>query len=181
MKVIGILCSPRRHGNTAILIQEALEGARELGAEVELLNITDKIINFCDGCESCLETGECHINDDMQEIYIKLIESDGIIIATPVYFWSVSAQAKIFIDRTYALFRQRKLRNKVGGIVVVAARAGCSSACGPLRAFLQRHRMIEGGTAMAYGWKRGEVEQDEHGLREARTVGRAVVRAIQRL
>lgn len=180
MKVIGIVGSMRRKGNTAILVQESLLGAEELGAEVALLHLSDREIAFCDGCESCVQTGECSIADDMQPLYDQLLAADGIILGTPVYFWNVSAQLKTFMDRTYALQHQRKLRNKVGGIVVVAERAGCVAAFSALSAFFTLHRMIEGGGAIAYGRKQGAVRLDERGLREARAAGRAVVRAIQR-
>lgn len=68
MKVLGIVFSPRRNGNTEILVREALKGAEEVGAETELITTRDYKINPCDGCESCYETGKCHINDDMQII-----------------------------------------------------------------------------------------------------------------
>ena len=177
---IGIVGSPRQQGNTAILVGEALAGAQELGAEVELLHIGDKEIGFCDGCESCVETGECKVADYMQQIYAQLLAADGIVLGTPVYFWNVSAQMKAFIDRTYALQHQRKLRNKVGGIVVVAERAGCVAAFSALTAFFSLQRMVEAGGAIAYALREGTVRQDERGLREARAAGRAVVRAIQK-
>ncbi len=172
--------SPRQQGNTAILVQEALAGAAELGADVKLLHLDGKDIAFCDGCESCIETGECKVADDMQQIYAEVLAADGIILGTPVYFWNVSAQMKAFIDRTYALQHQRKLRNKVGGIVVVAERAGCVAAFSALTAFFSLHRMVEAGGAIAYARQEGAVRQDERGLREARAAGRAVVRAIQK-
>ena len=85
MKIIGIVCSPRVGGNTEILMQEAMSGAEEVGAETELIFIRDKNIRPCDGCCSCEVSGKCHIDDDMQEIYEKLLDSDGIIISAPTY------------------------------------------------------------------------------------------------
>lgn len=196
MKVLGIVCSPRKGGNTEILVQEALAFARENGAEeVELLTLAGKDIAPCDGCAICRETGNCVISDDMQGIYTKMLQADGIIFGSPVYFWGVTAQAKAFIDRTYclagghrALFlkdrqageqRQRGLRNKVAGIIVVTRRAGATSAFRQLADFIRIHRMVEGGGAIAYGDEKGDVRKDEQGLREARWTGRAVVRAIR--
>lgn len=197
MKVLGIVCSPRVHGNTEILVQEALEAAREQGAEVELVTLAGKHISPCDACESCAKTGECRINDDMQQIYPKLLESDGIIFGSPIYFWTISAQAKALIDRTFVFSRaqralvantrpvhnpyQEGLRDKVGGIIVVSTRCGGTLAFEELRAFLRLHRMIDGGGAIAYGDKKGAVKHDEQGMKEARYAGKSVVRTIRQI
>jgi len=157
----------------------------------------DRQILPCTGCESCVETGMCCQQDDMQEIYGKLFNSDGIIIGTPVYFWGVTAQAKSFIDRTYCLVSHHRamvhgsglpqesppedLRGKVGGIITVAQRAGATPAVTQISDFYRIHRIVEAGAGIAYARGRGEVRNDEQGLREARLVGRSVVRMINRL
>ena len=83
MKVLGIVCSPRKGGNTEILVREALEGAGEVGGETELILVADKNIAPCDACDTCRETGVCRIKDDMQPIYQQLDQADGIILGTP--------------------------------------------------------------------------------------------------
>ena len=198
MKIIGIVCSPREGGNTEILVSRALDGAKEAGAEeTKVIHLSGKHITPCDGCRTCEETGKCHLDDDMQDIYAELLEADGIIIGTPVFFWGVSAQAKALIDRTLcltfghrAIFRgdkpvagthQEGLRGKVGGIITVARRAGPTLAVRQISDFFRTHRIIEAGAAIAYAYEKGEVKNDEQGLREARWVGRAVVRAINQL
>lgn len=105
MEILGTVCSPRTHGNTETLVQALLAKAQEEGAEIELVTLAGKTISPCDACESCRKTGKCHIKDDMQDIYTKRLEADGIIFSSPVYYWSVSAQAKALIDRTYAFLR----------------------------------------------------------------------------
>ena len=90
-KVLGVSCSPRKGGNTEILLQQALAGAGERGAETELVTIFDKEIKPCDGCYACQKTGKCHIKDDMQSIYDRLLAADGIIWGTPVYYFGVAA------------------------------------------------------------------------------------------
>ena len=127
MKILAISCSPRKQGNTELLLGEALQGAQDEGAEVELYSVSGKTIEPCDGCWTCTKTGECHIKDDMQELYKKLLEADGIIFGTPIYFYAMAAQAKTVMDRTMPLNRpERSLANKVGGVVVVAGRASDS-------------------------------------------------------
>ena len=78
MKILGIVCSPRIHGNTETLVQVALARASEEGAHTELVTLAEKIITPCDACCSCRTSGLCHIDDDMQAIYPKLLESDVI-------------------------------------------------------------------------------------------------------
>src|SRR5512136_653761 len=129
MKILGLCCSPRRQGNTEVLLEVALQGAVEEGAEVELYAVAGKNIKPCVGCRACGDTGECAVKDDMQGLYNKLLSSDGIIFGTPIYFYSMTAQAKTVIDRTIALTHpHRSLANKVGGVVVVAGSMGIIDA-----------------------------------------------------
>ena len=182
MKVLGIVCSPRLHGNTELMVQESLHGAQEAGAEVELVTLAGKNIAFCDGCHSCRANEGCHIKDDMQDIYTKLREADGIIFGTPVYFWSASAQAKTLIDRSYVFRERRDLRNKAAGVVVTVERAGAVSALSVFTNFFNIQRMIMVGSAIGYsGPERGAVKEDKTGIGEARALGRAMVRRIQSL
>jgi multimeric flavodoxin WrbA len=104
------------------LLNEALRGAQAEGAETELYSVVGKTIQPCEGCRACFETGKCKIKDDMPALLDKMVEANGIIFGTPVYFWDVTAQLKAVIDRTFSLTKpERSLANKVGGIVVTAA------------------------------------------------------------
>ena len=195
MKLLGIVCSPRNNGNTEVLVKEALDSARRFGATTEMIKISDLNIMPCDGCESCDITGECKIEDDMQNIYTKLLQSDGIIFGSPVYFWGVTAQAKTVIDRTFVFRRDRRLRNKVAGAVVVARNSGASATFSALSDFFSLHRMIParsigprtveelaqewGGGVIAYADKPGEVKKDEQAIAKARSLGKAIVETIQ--
>ena len=85
MKILAVSCSPRKNGNTMAMLEKALEAARGDGAEVELYSVADKDIRPCDGCWYCRDKNQCHIKDDMQELYDKLVEADGIIFGTPIY------------------------------------------------------------------------------------------------
>lgn len=180
MKVLGIVCSPRRAGNTEILVDEALTSAKECGAEVELITLAGMSIAPCDGCESCITTKKCRLDDDMQGIYLKLLAADGFIFGTPVYFWGVTAQAKALIDRTFVLREGHRLRNKVAGVVVVARRAGATHAFSAFRNFFNLQRMPSPGGAIAYADKKGDVREDSRGMAEARALGRIVAQTIER-
>jgi multimeric flavodoxin WrbA len=109
MKVLGILGSPRRGGNTEILLEETLKGAAKEGAEVDRIYLTDYTITPCKECHGCDETGRCIILDDMEIIYPKLLNSDVVILASPIFFYGVTAWAKALIDRSQALWAQKYL------------------------------------------------------------------------
>lgn len=187
MKVLGIVCSPRKGGNTEILVKEALDGAKEAGAETELLLVAGKKIAPCDGCCSCEKTGVCKIKDDMQAIYQQLEAADGIIFGTPVYFVNVTAQAKAIMDRTYAYLWNRKLKGKVAAAVIAVRRVGAGEVLGLLYMYFAIHRMVAAGGAIGFGKDKGEVRQGFGGshtlsaMEESRAVGKAVVRMIQQL
>ena len=107
MKVLGIMSSPRRQSNTEILLDKALEGAREAGAEVEKVLVSKLKISPCLEIYACRKDGNCAIKDDMQSLYKKLLEADHIIFASPIFFYGVTSQAKAIIDRCQALWVRR--------------------------------------------------------------------------
>ncbi len=104
MKVLGILGSPRRGGNTELLLEEALKGAEAEGAEAERLRLTEFEIIPCKECLACYQDGKCILLDDMSKIYPKLLEADIIVLASPIFFYGVTAWAKGLIDRCQALW-----------------------------------------------------------------------------
>jgi len=113
--------SPRKNGNSSALADRVAAGARDAGAEVEILFLHDLDIRPCDACDACLETeGVCIIKDDMQAIYPKLLQADGIVFASPVYWFTISAQLKLCIDRWYGLQSSgwKRMTGKQVGIVL---------------------------------------------------------------
>lgn len=112
MKILGILGSPRRQGNSEILLKAFLQGAAEGGAAVEEVLLRDLKISPCLEIYHCFKDGTCPIQDDMRELYDKLLEADVVALATPVFFYGVSAQAKAMIDRTQALWARRYIMKK---------------------------------------------------------------------
>ena len=101
------MSSPRQDGNSDILLNSAIKGAESNGAVVEKIIIRDLQIAPCNSCGGCWEKGDCVIDDDMQKIYPKLVDADGIIVASPIYFMGVSAQLKAFIDRCQAFWARK--------------------------------------------------------------------------
>lgn len=178
-RILGIVCSPRNGGNTEILVHKALLSTEESNIESDIITLANKRIFPCDGCARCRDTNECRIQDDMQEIYPKMLSADGLLVASPVYFWNISGLAKIFVDRTYAFLHKRRLRNKIGGIIVVAGRAGCSNAWLALNSFFTIHRMRVAGGVIAYGSEKGSVLTDVQSMKEAGKLGNVIARLIR--
>lgn len=112
LHVLGISTSPRVNGNTDLLLHRALEGARSADADTEYINLSDYKIGLCTECNVCYQTGECKLKDDYQKVLKKLLETDRLIFATPVFFSTVCAQAKILIDRGQSLWVQKYVLKK---------------------------------------------------------------------
>jgi len=106
-EIISIYGSPRRKGNTAILTQEAVRGARDAGAGVEEFILRDLKISPCLEIYACRKAGECAIKDDFQMLRDKMLAAKGLIISSPVFFYSVSAHTKILMDRFQSLWVRR--------------------------------------------------------------------------
>ena len=98
-KIIAIMGSPRKNGNTHLLLSKILEGVQEAGGSGEIICLVDHNINDCDGCHSCWKGNDCSKNDDMNDLYPKINESDVIIFGTPVYWYGPTALIKAFLDR----------------------------------------------------------------------------------
>jgi multimeric flavodoxin WrbA len=115
MLVIGLLGSPRRGGNSESLLDAALEGARRAGARTEKVVLNELEMSACQGCNRCLDTGECVVRDGMTPLYRWLDEADAVIISSPIYFSGLTAQTKLMIDRCQCLWaRGERLGRKVG-------------------------------------------------------------------
>lgn len=118
-KVVILSGSPRKGGNSDTLCDEFLKGAREAGHEVEKIFVASKEITYCKACYACKNTGICVIKDDMAEVLQKMLDADVIVLSSPVYFYSISAQLKTVIDRTVA--RWLEFKNKEFYYIMTAA------------------------------------------------------------
>lgn len=126
MKVLGILGSPRRSGNSEGLLDKALEGAKSKGADVEKIVLNELKFVGCQECAGCDETGVCTIEDEMQTIYKKIKQAEAVILASPIFFGSLPAQVKAMIDRyqcewvaKYILKREKEKPLKKGFLILV--------------------------------------------------------------
>lgn len=175
MKVLGVSFSQRKGGNSETLLKEALRGADGCGAATEFLSLRDKDIGPCRGCLACRAEGVCALKDDMQAIYPKLEETDGLILASPVYIYSISGLGKAFLDRTYALKSPRlRLMNKVGGAITVASSSGNVSALHALNMFFLTNRMFATDYVAGYATLKGHIARHRHAMLAAYELGRLV-------
>ncbi|HSD58202.1 MAG TPA: flavodoxin family protein [Methanotrichaceae archaeon] len=154
MMVVGISGSPRKGGNTEFLLSEALGAALERGFQTERLLCSELNVGFCKDCGSCAKGKPCPEEDDMRTVLETLEKADGIIVASPVYFGSVTGQLKVVFDRTIPFKRQGlKLKDKAGcGITVGGARnGGQEKAMESIHAWMHIHGMIVVGDNSHFG------------------------------
>lgn len=105
MKVVGIIGSPRKGGNTATLVERVLAGAAAAGADTQVFWLNEMNIRGCQACNYCKEHNGCRQEDDMQKVYQALLEADGVVLGSPIYMGYVTAQTKLFMDRLFVFFR----------------------------------------------------------------------------
>ena len=176
LKVLGIVGSPRRGGNSETLTKIALEEVAKEGIETELITLADKKIAPCDACASCRTTGKCHIEDDFQGIFEKMLNSTGFILATPVWFGAATPIMTSLISRCYvSRGGSNPFENKVGGPIVVARRAGKNFTFAQLMFFFMIHGMIVPGSTywnVAIGREKGQAANDEEGVRTISNFGK---------
>ena len=170
MKVVGIVGSPRKGGNTETLTRIALEELEKEGIKTELVSLAGKKIEPCNGCRSCQETGRCLFKDDFESIFKKMKKADGIILATPVYYGAATPQIVCLISRFYST-HGKPLENKIGGPIVIARRAGHNFTLAQLLFFFMIQGMIVPGSTywdIAFGRSKDEVLKDKEGIRTIR-------------
>lgn len=175
-KVLILSGSPRKGGNSEILCEEFARGAREVGHEVEIIRVADKQIGYCRACYACRETGACVLHDDMAEVLQKMIDADVIVLASPVYFYSIDAQLKTLIDRTVA--RWLEVKDKAFYYIVTAADEEIASAETTLACFRGYADCVEGAREMGVicgmgAYEKGTV-RETHAMAEAYEMGKSV-------
>ena len=183
-KILVLLGSPRKKGNSTTLANQIVAGAESAGATAEKIFLHGKEISPCQACYACQrpDSKGCAIDDEMQPIYGKLIEADGWVIASPVYWFSMSAQTKLFLDRCFALpaYKKDAFTGKRIAIAMSygdedAFNSGCVNA---LRTFQDSARYVGANlVGMVYGSaeKPGEIKANDALMRQAVALGKKLV------
>jgi multimeric flavodoxin WrbA len=184
MKVLGILGSPRAGGNSDILLEQALAGAKEAGAKVEKIVLSKKKVSGCLDCAKCNETGVCVIKDDMPKIQKKILEADAIIHSVPLYFWAMTAQMKAYLDRWCAFFDSNwewqkayapKMKGKKIGLITVCGDADPSTSDPIVHSFKNTCEFTGlkfFGVVKASASRKGEIGGNEKAKMEAYALGK---------
>ncbi len=186
MKVVAFNGSPRKDGNTAILIQHLFHELKNEGIETELVQLSGKEIHGCIACYKCFDNKDqrCAVkNDAANDCIEKMIEADGIVLGSPTYFTDVTAEMKALIDRAGFVSRanDRMLKDKVGAAIVAVRRAGAIHTLDTINHFFLGNQMIIPGQCLAVGRDKGEVEKDEEGMQAVKVLGQRVAWLLKKL
>jgi len=190
MKVLGIAGSPRRGGNTELLIQTALTELASEGLETEFVSLADREIGPCTACGDCanVDPPRCTINDaDFEGMIERFIEADGILIGSPVHFGSATPQTMALLDRVgYVSIRSGKrfLRHKVGAAIVVARRAGQNFTFAQLNYFFLINEMFIPGSTywnIAFGREKGDAANDAEAMRTVKNLAQNMAFLLRKL
>ena len=159
-KVLMLSGSPRKGGNSDLLCDQFMLGAKEVGNQTEKIFLRDKEIGYCTGCETCYDTHKCVQKDDMAKILEKMIAADVIVMATPVYFYTMDAQMKTLIDRTVP--RYEEITGKEFYFIVTAADSSKQSMERTLDGFRGFTLCLNGAEekGVVYGvgvWRKGDI------------------------
>lgn len=193
VKIIAIYGSPRRDGNSAALLKKAVAGAREQGAQVDEVFLRDYKISPCMEIYGCINTGKCAIRDDFPEILEKLEASDGIMLASPIFFYSVSAHTKIFMDRCQSLWVRKywiekqpfsgALETRKGLFISVGATSGKKLFDGAILTVKYFFDVLSAGlwrSVLCRGVDRkGEIDRHQEFLDESFLAGRDLAKVLQ--
>lgn len=179
MKVLGINCSPRRGGNTEILIKEVFKSIEKDGIKTELFQLGGKKVNGCIACMKCRKNADskCHQDNEVINRCIeKMLKADAIIIGSPVYFADLTAEAKALIEVAGYAIRGagNQLKHKIGASVIAVRRAGAINAFDSINHFFLINEMIIPGSSywnIGIGREKGEVMNDTEGMKTMKDLG----------
>ena len=178
MEILGINGSPRSKGNTEILLDAVLAGAKEAGATISSVKLRDLDVSPCRACDACKRTGKCIQKDDMQDLLLKMESSDVWIMGTPVYWWGPTAQLKAFIDRWYGINRDF-FKDRKAVLVIPLGSSNPRTAqhvLGMFEDIFSYLGMKQIGTLLAPGvYERGEAKTRLDLLEEATKLGKSIV------
>jgi multimeric flavodoxin WrbA len=189
MKVLGINCSPRKGGNTELLIKEVFRTLEKESIKTELFQLGGKKVNGCIACMKCRKAadGRCHQkNEVINSLIEKMLKADAIIIGSPVYFADLCVEAKALIDVAgYALRSAGSpLKRKPGAAVIAVRRAGAIHAFDSINHFFLINEMIIPGSSywnIGIGREKGEVLKDEEGMKTMKTLGENMAWLLERI
>jgi multimeric flavodoxin WrbA len=186
MKVVAFNGSPRKDGNTTILINHVFRELEKEGVETELVQLSGREIRGCIACYKCFENKDqhCAVKDDIaNECIEKMIGAEGILLGSPVYFTDVTAEMKALIDRAgfVSTANGGMYKNKVSAAVVAVRRSGSMHTLDTMNHFFLAGQMIIVGRGIGVGRDKGEVEKDEEGMQAVKALGQRMAWLLKKL
>jgi multimeric flavodoxin WrbA len=186
MKVIGFNGSPRKDGNTTLIIQHVFRELEKQGIATELVQLSEKEVRGCIACSQCIKNRDqrCAVKKDAaNECIEKMLGADGMILGSPVYFNDVTPEMKALIDRTGYVARAngRMFKNKVGAAVAAVRRSGAVHTLDTINHFFLSGEMIIAGRVIGVGREKGEVEKDQEGMELAKNLGQRMAWLLEKI
>ncbi len=189
MKVVAFNGSSRKDGNTAILLNAALDEIEKQGIRTELIQLAGKPVQGCTACFACFKSQDCTCvleTDELNDYLAKMVEADGIILGSPTYFSDVTASMKGLIERCGMVARANGdlLKRKAGAGIVAVRRAGAMHAFNSLNLFFTISQMIIPGSSywnIGIGLDPGDVDKDEEGIQTVKTLGQNMAWLLKKL
>jgi multimeric flavodoxin WrbA len=188
MKVVAINGSPRKNGNTSIMIKKVFSELEAEGIETEMIQLGGNLVHGCTGCRKCAENKdkECVIKDTVNDCIKKMVEADGIIVGSPTYVANVSTEVKALIDRATVVGRSNNqmYKNKVGASLVAVRRAGAVNVFSAINYLFFISEMIVPGSTywnLGIGGAVGQVEEDLEGMNNMTNLGKNIAWLLKKI
>jgi len=188
MKVVAFNGSPRKNGNTQLLLETVLAEVAAEGIDTEIVPLAGKKLHGCIACYKCFENKDrrCAVKDDMNGCIAKMLEADAVVIGSPTYFANVSTEVKALIDRAGLVARANDdmLRRKVGAAVVAVRRGGAVQAYNAINCFFGLAQMIVPCSIywnFAFGLQPGDAAGDDEGIRTMKTLGQNIAWLLEKI
>jgi multimeric flavodoxin WrbA len=175
-KLVGIIGSPRKDGNTALLTDKLLDLLKDR-FDIEKIFLRDLDISSCQECYYCMDHDDCSIKDDMQKIYEKLKEAHVMILSSPIFMGGVTSLMKILMERTWHL-RKGQLKDKIGSYVIVGRR-DIGAGVNEMEEYLSRLLVKKVAGVIGFGFRRGDISNDQEVLKYVQRLGNQIINLNQ--
>jgi len=179
MKIIAIVGSPRKGGNTEFLTEKLLEEARTEGAETFIHTLADMRVEYCLGCHTCLKQGACIIDDDLERVKEDMLNAQGIVWASPTQALTLSGRMKTLVDRCILFIFKQSLLGKHGVFISVGGFYGAKKASKYMADTAWAMGLSKVGSLEAFAWDKGTIGKDLKSIERAKKLGKKLTHAIK--
>lgn len=178
MKVVAVVGSPRKEGNTEFLTEKLLEEVRAEGGKTLIYTLADMRMEYCRGCHTCLREGTCIIDDDLERVKEDMLDAQGIVWASPTQALTLSGRMKTLVDRCILFVFKQSLLGKHGAFISVGGFYGAKKATKYMAETAWAMGISKVGYLEAFAWDKGTVENDSGNIDKTKRLGKKLVHAI---